>query len=170
MNKAIIRDANVYHNGQSTHGFAKEIALPEINPTKSDYSALGMIGTSKVFKGFDAMEMSIKWSAPEDNIITSSMNPFSNVDLMIRASREVSDATGVVDQQPVAYYVKGSPAGGTFGTLKQKEDNELETKIDITYFKMVQNGKVLFELDIENNIYIVDGVDLLQDYRNNLGL
>jgi len=35
---------------------------------------------------------------------------------------------------------------------------------------MTQNGIEIFELDVNNNIFKIAGVDLLANYRSNLGL
>ena len=165
-----LRDANVYVNGTTTHGQSTEITLPDISPEKSEYKALGMTGTLKLFNGFAAMEAAIKWSAPDNDILKAFLNPMKAVELMIRSSVDVYENGSLSDQEPIIFYLKGTPSNCNNGTLKSKEDTETETKIDITYVKMVQNGTTLVELDIANNIFYVDGEDLLAQYRENLGL
>jgi P2 family phage contractile tail tube protein len=170
MKTCKIRDANVYVNGTSTHGQSTEITLPEISPSKSEYKALGMVGTLKLFNGFEAMEATIKWSAPENDVAIACSDPRTAVDLMIRTSRDVYEAGSLKEEQPVIYYIKGTPSKMPLGTLKPKEDTETETKLDLTYIKQVVNGTEIIELDIDNNIFRVGGEDLLKTYRENLGL
>lgn len=170
LKTATIRDANVYVNGTTTHGQSTEITLPEINPSKAEYKALGLVGTLKLFTGFEAMEASIKWSAPDADILEAFLNPTVAVDLMVYASRDVYVDGTLDSQQPVIYHLKGTPATSPLGTNKPKENTETETKIDLTYVKMTQNGEEVFELDIANNIFVVGGTDILAKYRENLGL
>lgn len=165
-----LRDANVYVNSTSTHGQSTEITLPEIIPSKNEYKALGMVGVRKFFTGFDAMECSIKWNSPENEVAIACSNPLEVVNLMIRSSRDVYEGGNLVRQEPVVFFVKGTPANIPLGTLKPKEDTETETKLDLTYIKWVQNGVEILELDIDNNIFVVGGEDLLATYRENLGL
>lgn len=165
-----IRDANVYVNGTSTHGQSTEITLPDIKPSKSEYKALGMVGVMKLFNGFEAMEASIKWSSPENDVAIACADPRKAISLMVRSSRDVYVGGTITGEEPVIYYLKGTSAGGPLGTLKPKDDTETETKFDLTYIKQVVNGTEVIELDIANNIFRVGGDDLLAKYRENLGI
>ena len=170
MKTFTMRDGNVYINGTSTHGQSSEITLPEISPNKSEYTALGMVGVLKIFKGFSAMEASIKWNGLQNDVAKACANPMKSVDLMIRANRDVIEGGAITDQQPVIYFLRGTPANLPLGTIKSGESTEHETKIDLSYIKWIQNGEQILELDIANNIFVVGGEDLLSQYRENLGI
>lgn len=170
LTTAKLRDANVYVNGTSTHGQSTEITLPNIQFSKSEYKALGMVGVLKLFNGFDAMEATIKWSSPNNDVKIACANPRKAVDLMIRSSRDVVVGGDLTEEQPVIYYVRGTINNYGLGTLKPKDDTETETKIDLTYIKEVVNGQELIEVDIANNIFRINGEDMLAKYRQNLGL
>jgi P2 family phage contractile tail tube protein len=165
-----VQDANVYINGTSTHGQASEVTLPEIQFSKSEYKALGMIGSLKVFNGIDALEATIKWNFPDNDVLVALANPRKEVDLMIRSNKTVYSGSNVDDEQPVIVYLKGTSNNHGLGDYKAHEDTELSTKIDITYLKQVVNGQEIVELDVTNNIFRVDGIDQLANYRRNLGL
>jgi len=167
---AKIRDANVYVGANSTHGYASEITLPDVSATKTDYKALGMVGTLELFSGFDKMEATIKWNAPSIEILTQCSNPKKSIDLMVRTSREVYENGIIAREEPLIYYLKGTSKNFNGGSFKAKDDTETETKFSISYFKMTQNGIEIFELDVNNNIFKIAGVDLLANYRSNLGL
>jgi uncharacterized protein len=170
LTTAKLRDANVYVNGTSTHGQSTEITLPNIQASKSEYKALGIIGVLKLFDGFDALEATIKWSSPNNDVKIACANPRKVVDLMIRSSREVYEGGSLKEEQSVIYFIKGTCNNYGLGTLKPKDDTETETKIDLTYIKEVVNGQELVELDIANNIFRIAGEDMLANYRKNLGL
>lgn len=167
---AKIRDANVYVEGTSTHGYASEITLPEVPSTKSEYKALGMVGTLELFQGFGKMEATIKWNSPSKEILIACADPRKSVNLMVRSSREVFENGNVTGEEPVIHYLKASPNNFNLGAYKPKDDTETETKFSVSYCKMVQNGEEIFELDVDNNIFKVGGEDMLAKYRQNLGI
>ena len=167
---AKIRDANVYVGANSTHGFANEITLPDIEASMSEYKALGMVGTKELFQGFGKMEASIKWNAPSEDILQACANPRTSAELMVRTSREVYENGSVTGEQPVTYFMRATSKNFSAGSFKSKEDTETETKFAVSYFKMIQNGVEIYELDVDNNIFRLGGVDMLAKYRENLGL
>lgn len=167
---AKIRDANVYVDGTTTHGYASEITLPDIEASMSEYKALGMVGTKELFQGFAKMETSIKWNAPSEEILQACADPRKSVALMVRTSREVYENGSVASEQPVTYYLKGCSKNFNAGAFKAKDDTETETKFAVSYFKMIQNGVEIYELDVDNNIFKIGGVDQLSKYRENLGI
>lgn len=170
MKTCTITDANVYVDGTSAHGQATEVTLPDIANAKVDYKALGMVGTSKIFTGFDALEATIKWSAAEAEVLKAIADPFAIVALMIRSSRAVYENGSLSEEQPVVYHIKAKIGSLNLGSLKKGDLNEQETKLDVSYIQLIQNGEEVFELDVDNNIYVVGGVDKLAAYRDNLGL
>ena len=168
---AKIRDANVYINGTSTHGQANEITLPEIKPSKSEAKNLGMVGVLKLDNGgFEALEATIKWNSPNNDVKIILANSRKKVDLMVRSQRDVYENGDLVREESVIYYLRGTSASYNMGSLKAKDDTENETKIDLSYIKEVVNGQEIVELDVVNNIYRVGGQDLLATYRKNLGV
>ena len=42
--------------------------------------------------------------------------------------------------------------------------------MDVTYYKLEIDGRVMFEIDPINCVRVIDGVDQLADVRNALGL
>jgi hypothetical protein len=56
------------------------------------------------------------------------------------------------------------------GDFKQHDNSTLETMLNVHSIKMELDGREILEVDVLANIYKVDGVDLLKDYRQNLGI
>jgi hypothetical protein len=48
--------------------------------------------------------------------------------------------------------------------------SNFKVKSNLTYYKYVEDGKVLVEIDLVNMIEIVDGVDRLADQRRAIGM
>lgn len=165
-----VQDANVYVNGTSTHGQAAEVSLPEIQFEKMDYKALGMIGVAKFFNGFSALEATIKWNYPDNEVQIACANPKKAIDLMIRSNKTIFQDGSISAEQPVVIYLKGTSNNHGLGAFKAKEDTDLSTKFDVSYVKQEVNGREIVEIDVLNNIFRVDGVDIMADYRKNLGI
>lgn len=55
------------------------------------------------------------------------------------------------------------------GTLKHLENVDMQSDFSCTYVRQVFDGEEILKLDVENNIFMVDGEDMLADYRINTG-
>jgi P2 family phage contractile tail tube protein len=56
------------------------------------------------------------------------------------------------------------------GAFKQQENAEFESPLNVLYIRVEVGGQPIVEFDPLANIYKVDGVDVLSQYRNNLGI
>jgi P2 family phage contractile tail tube protein len=165
-----VYDANVYLNDASLHGQAQEVTCPDISAVMTDYKALGMVGSVELFNGFDKLEASIKWTFPENDIKKACANFLVPVDMMVRSSKAEFVNGAISVEKPVVIYMVGLPKKHQGGSFKPKEDTELESTFAVTYYKEEVDGDVIIELDVLNNIYKVDGEDLLAERRQNLGI
>lgn len=170
MNISKVFDANVYVNGASTHGTASEVTPPEVSAQMTDYNSLGMVGTAQFFNGFEAMEASIKWNFPSNDVMRACADPQQAVDLMVRSSKAEYDSAGVSTEAPIVIFMRGFPKKTAVGGFKKGEDTSPETTFGINYYKLEVDGEEIVELDVLNNIYKVDGIDVLSARRANLGI
>jgi len=56
------------------------------------------------------------------------------------------------------------------GSFKQGEGAQCEYKFEVSAMELTVDGRQLKKIDIDNYIWQVDGVDLLADFRANLGI
>jgi len=165
-----LTNANIYANGNNYIGRAEEITVPDIKTTTADHKALGMVGKLELPSGIDKMEAKIKWNAYYEDVEATFSNPFESVKVQVRASLEKYEGEVRVDEVPVVVHLIGTPKQIPGGSFKQNDNVELETTLNVTYIKKVVNGIETLEYDVINNIFKVDGKDLLKKYRQNLGL
>jgi P2 family phage contractile tail tube protein len=165
-----VYDCNVYIGDESLHGQASEVTCPDIAAVMNEYKALGMVGSVELFNGFDKMEATIKWTYPENAIKKACADFLNPVELMVRSSKAVFQGSAQTGEIPVVIYLTGLPKKHQGGSFKPKEDTELESVFAITYYTEEVDGEEIVELDVLNNIYKVDGVDLLAERRQNLGI
>lgn len=165
-----VTNANIYIDGESHLGKGLEVELPSIEQVTAEHKGLGQVGIAEYFAGFAKMEATIKWAAIYSDIYSLTANPFAVRQLQIRANIDVITSQGVEEQVPYVAYVNGSFKKMDGGTFKQQENVELESMMTVNSFKIEIGGEEKVEFDVLANIYKVDGVDQLAQYRANLGI
>lgn len=164
-----ITNANVYLDGNSLLGRAEEVKLPTIKSKMAEHKALGMVGTVEFFAGLEKMEATIKWASLYADVMKKAANPTKTVQLQIRGSLETQTGQGRIAEVPVVVMLTATFKSIPMGTFKQHENAEFETELTVYYAKMSINGVDIFEVDALENIYKVDGIDILATYRGNIG-
>ncbi len=56
------------------------------------------------------------------------------------------------------------------GDSKQGDNSTTKISTKCTYYKLTWDGEVLIEVDIVNMVEMVNGVDMLEAHRRNIGL
>ena len=167
-----LTNANVYVNGSSYLGFVSEAMMPDISIKQLDHAPLGQHGVTSLPVGFDKMEMTLKFTSFFSEVLTGGMaNGYAGLDGQLRSSQESFDGQGSRSaEESFVYFFRGRPINLPTGSFKQHENAEGETKITLDYIKLEIAGATIYEIDVLNNIYEVNGVDLLATYRANLGV
>lgn len=164
-----LTNANVYMDGNNLLGRAEEINLPQIKHKMSEHKALGMIGSAEFFSGIDKLECKIKWNSLYPEVLRKAANPFKSVQIQARASLETYNSQGKIQEISAVAYLSGTFKEFPLGNIKAGDNAEYETTMSVNYAKLTAGGENLFEIDILENIYKVDGEDILKDFRNNIG-
>lgn len=165
-----LTNANIYVNGTNFLGRAEEVKLPEVNHMVSEHRALGMVGKVEMFSGIDKMEASIKWNSFYADVLRAAANPTVPVEIQVRASIEEYTGNVRTAETAAVAYITGQFKNVPTGMFKQHDNVELESKLTVWAIKLEIGGVAIYEVDVLNNIYKVDGVDLLENYRSNLGI
>jgi P2 family phage contractile tail tube protein len=164
-----VTNANVYLDGNSMLGKAEEIKLPDIVVKMVEHKALGMVGTLELPSGFDKLEGDIKWTSFYRQVMSKMANPFKFVSLQVRSNVEVYGANGRTQELPLVTFLTVQFKKSPLGSFKGHENVDIPTSFSCTYIKQVFDGQDVLELDVLANIYKVDGIDILANYRANIG-
>lgn len=165
-----VTNANIRVNGASWMGRAEEVTLPELKSTQQEHKGLGLQGRTEFPAGFDKMEMKIKWSNAYDvDVMKIAHDHFAAVNLEIRGAVDVYTGAGRTGMGKAIISVQGRFKGTTGGGFKQHESVDTESMLAVTYMKQVIDDIEVLEVDLINNIYRVNGVDLLAETRQILG-
>ena len=164
-----LTNANVYMNGVNLLGRAEEIQLPQIKHKMAEHKALGMVGSAEFFAGIDKLECKIKWNALYPEVLMTASNPFLLIIIQVRASLETYNGMGRISEAPATAFLIGTFKEFPLGTLKPHENAEYETTMSVTYAKLIVDGIEIFEIDVLENIYKVNVIDMLSQFKKNTG-
>lgn len=166
-----LQEANVYLNGNSLLGQTAEIKLPEVTHKYSDHKALGMVSELELWSSLQKMDAEFKWNSYYPDTMTKCADPFAAFDIQVRSSlRTFGGGGAVISEKPVVIYLKGTWKQAATGDFKQGDPSEINSKLAVKYMRQVVDGKEILEVDVLANIFKVNGVDILQTYRENLGI
>jgi P2 family phage contractile tail tube protein len=165
-----IFNGNVYVDGTSNLlGKASEITLPDIAVETDEHMALGMIGKVSLPTGLALMEAKIKWAGFYAEQLVNGANPFQAHKLQVRASVESYEAEGRVEETPLVVLMTCRWKKTPLGVIGAQAATEYEEELTVTYVKVTLGGKELIEVDVLENVWKVNGVDILAQYRKNIG-
>lgn len=164
-----LTNANVYIDGASQLGKAEEVNLPDITFMLSEHKALGMIGKFELFSGIDKLEATIKWNSFYSDVLKKFANPRSMMKLQVRSSLETYNSDGISAQVPCVAYLTVQPKNFPAGNYKQHDNVEATSKLTCTAYKLEIDGVEVIDYDALANVYSVDGVDIFETYRQNIG-
>ena len=128
---------NVYNKGNRLLGVGEEMTLPDFEPSSETVTGAGILGE------IDMMDMT------------------KAVQLEIRGAQQTTNTEGDIEFRPMRVVVRGR--GGKLTTGKVKAGSPMDTAITLTilYILIEVDGKTVVELDKLNEVYKVNGVDVL---------
>lgn len=165
-----IYNGNLYMDGGSLLGKFDEIELPVVKPKSSDHKPMGLPAEFKLPTGWEAMEAKIKWNSWYGDAMVKMADPTTPIQLQFRGSLEKWSGAGKTDETPLVYFMSALPTDFPGGSYKAQENAEFESMLNVLYYRIEDDGRVILEFDPLNAIYTVDGKDILVNYRNNLGI
>lgn len=165
-------NCNIYADGGSFFGKADEVSLPTIKVKNSDpHAPLGFVGEIDYAAGFEKLDgCKIKWNGFYKEVMKKFSNIYQGIKLQVRFSIDEYQGSTRVNQIPGVAYLTVRPNDIPGGNFKAKSNPELESNLACTYMKVELDGEEQYELDFEAQVYIVDGVDLMAQYRSHLGI
>lgn len=165
-----LTNALVWIDGKNYLGKVEEVDLPEPKYKMAGHKGLGLQSELEYFSGLEKMEMKMKINAPYKDLMRLIGNPLKRYQIMIRASLESYVSGSRVGEEPYVVTVTAQPKNFPMGKFKQNDNVELELTFAVYSTKLEINGEKMYELDQEANIFIVGGVDVMAQYRKNLGI
>ncbi|PWK16063.1 phage major tail tube protein [Tumebacillus permanentifrigoris] len=161
---------SVYRNGTEFLG-TSDVTLPDLESLSETVKGAGIAGEveSPTLGHFGSMTVSLNWrtlDAPNFRLAQQKSHA-----LDFRGSIQTYD-TGAGEYKPVGVKVsvRGTPKKTSLGKLEVGGTMDTSNELEVTYIKVLIDNKIVLELDKFNFICVIDGVDVLKDVREQLGM
>ncbi|POX19225.1 phage major tail tube protein [Serratia marcescens] len=159
---------DVFINGQTYLGQVEEVTVPKLTLKTEDYQGAGMPGSVAVLMGLDggALDMEVTMGGLESDLLKTFGGTLDSLQLRFAGSY-YDDATG----QAVACEIqtRGRFTELDWGSAKAGDNTQHKYTLKNAYCKVNINNAEIFEVDLLNLIWKVDGKDLLEQHRKNIG-
>jgi len=163
--------AMVYGPAGAMYGKFDEITVPEVKNKTQENKPTDGIGTRRIPGiSLDPLECTFKAQGFNADFHALAANPYKEVNLQIRSNLVVARGQGKVGAKAVRLDLTGWFSSAKEGSFKQGEGAQCEYKFEVSAMELTVDGRQLKKIDIDNYIWQVDGVDLLADFRANLGI
>lgn len=161
-----INEYNVYLDGAKMIGIAASSTLPEVNMQTSKVSGVGVNGEidSPTLGQFESMEQEIQFNTLYSSAVDM-LNPLTRVNLTFRAAQQVYDKNGGYVFKSLRIVEMGRVKKFKPGKLEKSEGMEASITLELTYLLIEVDGVLILEVDKLNQVYKVNGVDMLADVR-----
>lgn len=155
--------ANVYLEDNSLYGRAQEVSGLSLNMVMKDINPIGMYAKKRVPVGVDNLELTITW----DFINEECVNPFRLHNLTIYGN-VVRTEDGTERELQAVIELRGRIIENNLtGTLKGQDWSGQQTKFALDYILVKHDDKEIIKVDVDNNIFEVNGEDQLSNARVN---
>ncbi len=158
----ILRNCDLFIDGRGYAGRVEEMTPPKLTVQTEEHRAGGMDMAVEIDMGLEKMECEFSLSGVDREVLKLwGLVAGRVVPLTFRAALQNED--GAVTA--VAVKVREID----WGTWKPGEKAPLKAVVAVRYYKLEHGGRTVHEIDAENMIRIVDGVDQLALQRAALG-
>ena len=167
MLPAKLKNFNVFKEGASFLGIAKEVELPKIKMAGEEWRGAGMLAPVDIDLGLEKLEMSVTYGGLVSSVLDEMGNPRIDGLQLRYVGAYQSDQDGaytsgeIVTRSRVMEFDPGSAQAG--------EDTEWKVQHTLSYLKWSVNGARRLEIDVLNGIYFVNGVDRMAGQRSIIG-
>ena len=165
-----LKHMNLFNEGESYMGVASSVTLPKLTRKFEAWRGAGMDGIAKVDMGMGDDGLPLDWALGGiDLTVLKQYGAVSANSIGLRfAGSYQQDDTG--DTIAVEVVVRGRHEEIDMGEAKPGEDTEHKIITACTYYKLTIDGQEIIEIDTMGMISKVDGKDMLEEHRKNIGL
>ena len=167
-----INDMRAYINGSNDDMVGvKELELPDFASLTAEVTGIGLAGKvdAPIEGHFDSMESKLTWQLPTKT--ATKLIGGKTVSLELYADKQYFDS-GADDYVHEQYRVamRGRVKSHNPGKVKAGEATDSETTVEVHYIKIEIGGENVCEVDKYGYKCVIDGVDLLEVVRKNIGM
>ncbi|MCK0743558.1 phage major tail tube protein [Chromohalobacter nigrandesensis] len=163
----IIKQMTVSVDGRGYAGQVMEYTPPVLTLSTEEHRAGGMDAPITLDMGMEALESSFVLRSYDREILRQfGVSEGNNVPFVGRGAMQSYDGTW----RPTVHTMRGKITSLDRGTWQAGQVASMTVTMRLDYYKEEHDGVTVHEIDVENMIRTVDGVDLLADLRTALGV
>ena len=159
----IINNYNVYGKGNKCIGVTGATTLPTMDAITETINGAGILGTyeTSVPGQFGSLEQEINFRNLDEDVF-SIMDPSEPVAITMRGSEQLTNrSTGALTYRPVRIVERGRLKSFDPGKLENGKMMESKVTLELFYYLIEVDGKVMLEYDKLNSVYKINGKDML---------
>lgn len=161
---------NLFNDGNSYVGLVESLTLPKFTQKFEKYRGGGMPGAVDISMGLDDGALDTEFTVGGMEALLFKQLGVTTVDgVQLRFAESIQrDDTGEV--QAVELVVRGRHKELDSGEHKQGDSSTTKVSSTNSYAKLTINGEVIYEVDLVNMVWVVNGVDVMEAHRAAIGL
>lgn len=161
------KNLNLFVDGRGYAGQVEEFNPPKLTLVMEEFRAGGMDIPVELTMGMEKLEASFALiSYDRDVLSTFGVVEGAFIQFVLREALESFDGTTTA----VIHTMRGKMRMIDPGTSKPGEAPRLSVELALVYYKMQHGDSVVHEIDAENMVRIVNGIDALASQRAALGI
>jgi P2 family phage contractile tail tube protein len=163
----IRKNMSLFVDGRGFAGQVEEFTPPKMALKLEEFRAGGMNTPIDLTMGLEKMECDfslVQYS--KDVLALFGLAAGTTVPIVMREALESADGTVTA----VVHTIRGRIKEVDQGSPKAGEKTSLKFTMSLTYYKLQHGATVVQEIDAENMIHVVNGVDQLAAQRAALGI
>lgn len=164
----VVNRYNLYRKGTKLVGLTGEVELPAVTMITDTLEGAGTGGNMDVpvIGLTENMDIQIPFMSLTKDLF-SLANPGEAEDLTLRGAIQGTDpATGKISYTSIAISMRGTVKEITPGTVKSGGRMESSVTMTLSYYKIALDGETVLEIDKLNNVFVVNGDDVLKEVRD----
>lgn len=163
----IIHSFNMYKTGNRLVGITGEVALPNFESSTSTTGGAGILGEYEAIAigHYGSMEQVIPFRCIDEDFFTL-ISPSESVELTLRGSIQRTVRTTLnAGQMGMRVVYRGRCKNIAIGTVRLRRQMDSQITLELTYIYVEMDGKPKIELDKINEVFKINGVDMLADVK-----
>jgi hypothetical protein len=163
----ILKNMNLFVDGRGFAGQINELTPPKLVLKMEEHRAGGMDAPIELEMGMEALKVEVTVASYDKELFKLfGLTQGGVVALTARGAIEQGDGTVI----PLVENMRGQISEIDEGTWKPGDKGAVKLTIACRYYKRTQAGEELIEIDVENMIRKIGGVDQLAAQRSALGI
>jgi P2 family phage contractile tail tube protein len=163
----VLKNINLYVDGRGQAGQVEEYNPPKITLKTEEFQGGGMYAPLELTMGHEKLETDFSLISYDPDVLALfGVAEGQQIQFTARGALESYDGSVTA----VVHNMRGKIKEIDRGTWKPGEKPSLKISMALSYYKEVHGGRVIHEIDVENMVFVRNGVDLLSAIRGAIGI